>query len=325
MITSPFVQPPKPPYMRKRYAMLFVPLMTTGLCAQPYTLTHNEQLPPGSEYHLRAVQNISAVDTTGGQDRTWQHGSLLPTGAVLDVAVLVPGASPYTSSFPTANYCLYESVVARYSYFMNTPDSMSRIGFWRSGIGTYSDPQTELVYPVTFGDTNTDTWANNTVSFPGTHEYTVIGTGSLVLPSGTWNDVLLLRIRSVNVFTFTQYAWVSAANGAYLLIYSPASLFGAASAQMITSLTVGIDDADQPLDLRLHAPGHGQLPLTYTAAAPLSYRIMDSVGRLLTAGTTSASAQPRTEVLDITMVRSGVHLIELTSGEQRRTLRFFVE
>jgi hypothetical protein len=312
--------------MFQRYTALLWPLAAIPcLVAQPYTLTHNEQLPAGSEYQLREVQNLTAIDTTLGQNVTWQHNDLVATGPQLDVSILAPASSPYGGSFPTANYCVYESVIPRYSYFTNTPEGYSRIGFWRNVLGTYSDPQTELVYPVTYGATNSDTWANNTVSFPGTYEYTVIGTGTLVLPSGTWNDVLLLRVRSENLIAFYQYAWISATNGAYLLLYNQASLFGPASAQMITSLDVGIEDISDDLDLRLHAPGNGLLPLTYSAAAPMTYRIMDSAGRMLTTGRTQASAQARTEILDISMLGTGIHLIELTSDDQRHTLRFFVD
>lgn len=309
-----------------RCTALLMALASTGaLVAQPYTLTHNEQLPAGSTYQMRAVQNLAAIDTTLGQNVTWQLGDLVGTGNQQTVSILAPGASPYGASFPTANYCIYESVIPRYAYFTNTPDSMSRIGFYVSSLGTYSDPQTELVYPVTYGDSNVDTWANNTVSFPGTFRYDVVGTGTLVLPNGTWNDVLLLRVRAENIIPFFQYLWVSAINGANLLIYTQASLFGGANALMITNLDVGLDDHGQDLDLRVHAPADGLLPITYTASAPMAYRILDAAGRLLANGRLPASLQPGTAYLDIARAATGIHLLELTAGDQRRTVRFFVE
>ncbi|MCB0768446.1 MAG: hypothetical protein KDB95_14650 [Flavobacteriales bacterium] len=297
----------------------------TSLRAQSYTLTANEQLPIGSTYTLREVQNLAAIDTTLGQNVTWQFNDLIATATTSVVDFLAPGATPYGASFPTADHCVHESGIPRYSYFSNTADSMSRIGYYAGSLAIYSDPQVELVYPVQYGDSNSDTWANSALTFPGTYDYDVVGTGTLILPSGTWNDVLLLRLRLENVFPIVQYVWMSATNGANLLLYMQSSFFGPASALMLTSLEVGISDHAQELELRLHAPSNGMLPLTYANAGSLGYRVLDPAGRLITTGRLAASAQPRTELIDITALGAGLHLIEVAGDGQRRTMRFFVD
>ena len=312
--------------MDLHYTLSAILILTAAhMNGQDYSLTASEQLPVGSEYTVRAIQNIAAVDTTPGTGMIWDHTALVATGANFDVSVLATAASPYGSTFPSSNFCLYEASIPRYSYFENTPQSMSRIGFWRDQLGIYSDPQTELVYPVVYNSSNSDTWANNTVTFPGTYAYTVIGTGSLLLPSGTYDNVLLLRVETENVFEFDQYVWLSASNGAYLLIYNVESLFGPPSGQMITSLDVGINEPSAGLDLRVHAAANGQLAITYRSIADATYRILDVSGRLISTGNLGVSMEPRTSLIDVTMLGTGMHLLELMTGNERRSLRFFMD
>lgn len=92
-----------------------------------------------------------------------------------------------------------------------------------------------------------------------------------------------------------------------------------------SGLEVGISDHAQELELRLHAPSNGMLPLTYANAGSLGYRVLDPAGRLITTGRLAASAQPRTELIDITALGAGLHLIEVAGDGQRRTMRFFVD
>lgn len=304
------------------FAALLLPFTTT---AQTGVLTAAEMLPAGSEYTAMVLDPVSTLDTTSGAGVVWQNGHLTFTAAALTISVLAPGGTTWGANFPQANYCLYESVVARHSYFTLSPQQQARVGFHRNAvIGTYSDPQVEMVFPMQLGTSNMDDWANNAVSLPGTYAFEVIGTGDLVLPFGTYQDVLLVRVDVVNLFSLQQYMWMSAEHGAALLVYTMQSGFGAASGQITTSITVGIDENAAPITFRLHEASGGVLPVSYASNEPVTYHIRDVAGRLLTTGHLPASATARTEMLDITAVAQGVHLLELATAHGRAVERFFV-
>lgn len=312
--------------MTHRYAVFTTCLLISSWSnAQTGILNSNEMLPIGSSYVVRTVQDPSMVTLTTGTGVVWNMTTLVPTGPDLDVDILAPQTTQYGSNFPQSNYCMYESSIPRYSYFDLNASSFSRIGFWRNQLGTYSDAQTEYVFPVQMGSMNSDTWANNTVSFPGTYDYEVVGTGTLHLPGATYTDVLLIRVVSTNLIDFVSYQWVSAQNGAYLMLYFEPSAFLDEGAQMITSLQVGLNEVAGGIDLRVHAPSNGVLPISYTANEVLSYRLYDVTGRQVKQGILPATTDPRTEMLDVTMLRTGIHLIELTSSTSQNTARFLID
>lgn len=306
-----------------------VVLSTLGLSAAAFAqigvLTADEMLPVGSEYIMRNTLAVTSLDTSSGMGLTWNNSHLVATGADQEVAILAPGSTPYGSSFPTATYCIYESVVSRYSYYDLNEESMARIGFYRDGLGTYSDPQVEMVFPLTVGSYNFDDWANNTVSFPGTFSYTVLGSGTLQLAAGDFEDALLMRVDVENLFLFRQYAWVSARNGAFLLIYNAPSIFGAASCLMNTTLNVGLEEAGAAIELRVHAASGDVLPVTYSSPENTTYRVLDMAGRTLATGQLPASVEARTEMLDVAALRAGIHLLELSNAQDRSVVRFFMD
>lgn len=312
--------------MQQRYTLICLLAFPGAATAQTGVLNASEMLPVGSEYTVMTLNTVSALDTTSGAGVVWQNGHLTFTGPAHTVAVLAPGATTWGTNFPAANYCLYESVVARHSYFTLNAQEYARVGFHISGtVGTYSDPQVEMVFPMALGSSNTDDWANNTVSFPGTYAFEVIGTGDLALAFGTFDDVLLLRVDVVNLFPIRQYLWVSAKSGAVVLAYTMQSLFGPAGGQIATTLSVGLDEVNAPIVHRVHQPSGGMLPVSYSSGEALVYTIRDLAGRLLTTGRMAASATTRTEVIDISMVGQGIHLIELAAPGSRVVERFFSE
>lgn len=293
--------------------------------AQQGVLNANEFLPAGSQYSMRAATNFNVLDTTFGANVTWEMAGLTLTGPAYQTSFLVPASTPYASNFPAANLAVYEASLPRYSYFDRSATAFSRLGFYYNGqIGTYSDTQIELRFPLQLGSTSDDTWDCDAFTFPGTYRYTCIGSGTLEIPSGTYEDVLLLRGVSNNLTDFKFYQWVSAETGAYLMFYFvPNPPFQSEGAQVLTSLVVGVDENNGLLPMRLHAVVDGTLPVSYTSAEPLRYRLLDAAGRTAATGNLAAATNS-TGLVDVAMLRSGIYLIELASSTTSRTERFFV-
>lgn len=293
--------------------------------AQQGVLNSNELLPPGSQYSMRSATNFNVLDTTSGANVTWEMAALTLSGPAYQTSFLAPATTPFASSFPAANIAIYEASLPRYSYFDRSATAFSRLGFHYNGqTGTYSDTQIELRFPLQLGSTSDDTWECDAFTFPGTYRYTCIGSGTLEIPSGTYEDVLLLRAVSNNLTDFKFYQWISAETGAYLMLYFvPDPPFQVQGAQVLTSLVVGVDETNGLLPMRLHAVVDGNLPVTYTSPEPVRYRLLDAAGRTAATGNLAAASN-NTGLVDVGMLRSGLYLIELASSTTSRTERFFV-
>lgn len=316
--------------MKKHYALLsIVGSIALPCLGQVGVLTSDEMLPPGSIVIYQEATVPSFVDTTDhGTNAHWDLSGLQASGSPYTYNVLAPSSTPFVGSMPaSANYAVYESIIPRYSYFSLTAESFQRVGYHVNSVATYSDPQQELVFPVMSGNTNTDEWANNDVTFPGTYGYTCIGSGMLNLPGATYNDVLLLRVVVHNIFTQRQYVWVDATTGTFLASYLLGSFFMPALVQYASNVSIGIHEVAADMDLRVHSHAQDQLMVTYSANHPVDWTILDMAGRTLLHGTWPGQGAARTATLDIGALSTGMHLIQLSnpaSGSQR-TVRFWNE
>ena len=191
--------------------------------AQP-TLHSAEMLGYGSIMHLQYLTDFQVIDTTiQGADVLWDFSSL-PTSSGADdlfVEIVDPATTPQGSEFPEANYAYKETPLFNYRYFILNESEFSRIGSAVSNqLNFYSDHQTELVFPLTMGTANNDTWASSNSSFGGDYNFQCVGYGKLILPSGTFENVLMVRVLLTELSDLWVYFWYSADNGAILLEYT---------------------------------------------------------------------------------------------------------
>ncbi len=211
--------------MRKTFYSAFALLLTVTAFAQKPSLTSDKMLPFGSVMNTKYVSQYTTIDTTKGENVTWDFSNLAadPTLGELNVKIVNPANTPYASTFPTANYGYQESGNSTaYRYFSLTSSKMERVGSYRNSTANiYSDPQVEYIFPLTYGASNKDTWANSGSSFGGEYDITCIGYGTLKLPGGaTYSKALLVRADVSEVlYSFPVYFWYNADNGAILFQY----------------------------------------------------------------------------------------------------------
>jgi Secretion system C-terminal sorting domain len=197
----------------------------TFLAIAQQTLLSSEMLPVGASFTNKSVLDLTVIDTTiKGAGVTWDFTTLTNNTANPDlISTRVSVAStPYASSFPNSNYAFKEEngTTTNYRYFNLTSTKLERVGSRTTSLTTYSDPQIEYIFPLVLGATNSDTWASSASSFGGNYDLTCIGAGTLKLPMGNF-DALMVRanINDGGVIAFPAYFWYSADNGTILLTY----------------------------------------------------------------------------------------------------------
>lgn len=197
--------------MRKLQLIICALLLSATVFAQP-TITTAE-LPVASLAWTTA--NDSAYITSvlpGGANVTWNYSGLL--NQYLDtVGFRSAVGTPYASSFPNSNLAAYDPASGAWTYVITNSSGLYFDGFNEPTLGQFQLNPPQLVAPVpfTFGDTRTSTsgftidtiYSGQYVRFEVSiqTEFEADGYGTVILPTGTFNNVL--RVKSTDLSTNT--------------------------------------------------------------------------------------------------------------------------
>lgn len=166
------------------------------------TLTSANTPAAGDDYIAQGCDTTGMEPGNSGANVTWDFSSLLPEGEAVTEQYVSPGSTPYAASFPTATIVqnVYNSI---FLYYNVTETSQSLLGMGNSVmVEVYDDPEILISFPFTFNSILTDPFAATydvlglTTYHFGTHTITADAYGTLILPTGTYHDVL--RVKSVN-------------------------------------------------------------------------------------------------------------------------------
>jgi hypothetical protein len=298
--------------------------------AQTGVLNSADLLTPGAIMTVRSAANATVADTTlQGSDVQWDLGALSATGAVLTTEVIDPSSAPQIALFPEANRVFYESAGPRWTYFHVDSERLDRIGMH---IGTntlvYDDPQTEMIFPMTLGTSHVDDWST-TAPNEGTMTFSVIGHGSLTLPQGTYDDVLLIRYTNITTSNIKQYVWLDATNGAALVARTIVNDQSPGTVIFITDLSTDIlvqHDRERS-DMRIVSPVISELMIQYSSDQDHDYMVSDMAGRVILQGRLARSNEFRSTTLNVEGLNSGFYLFSVTgaSGGPMKSQKFFKE
>lgn len=203
--------------IKKIYLLTFSMLTAAVVSAQPTIEFDDFGLENGTQVSLRGASSTIPIGESG-EDQTWDYSDLNPSGNItLDIhTVASPEGQPAVESYPTATHVFQPFNVnltdAEYKRFSDNKLEMLGIHYnpnetFTPDLIDYTDPRTELEFPLSYGATFTDTYANeqgnNFEEYHETAEFTatVDAWGTVILPSGTYEDVLRVRYDAVGDFT----------------------------------------------------------------------------------------------------------------------------
>lgn len=296
--------------------LLILNFITVMSIAQP-SLLSNEMAPFGTNWIMNYSQNFNLADTTiQGANVTWNFSSIQSNSQTLTINVVDPSQTPYGSSFPSANYCYIEGPTLTYVYYNLSSSKMERVGSWRNGtLNAYSDPQTEYIFPLTLGSYNYDTWDNTLSSSGGIYELECIGYGTLILPMGTFNDVLMVRVHLEESFLeLDAFFWYSSSNGSVLVQYIPGDgLFIPESLAYTTviNLTSVNESGEFTNQFQYNNPVKSSLSLYFEkrTESDLKYKVLNAMGQQLDAGVIMRNSS--LAEIDMSQLSNGLYLLTL--------------
>ncbi|MCB0780235.1 MAG: T9SS type A sorting domain-containing protein [Flavobacteriales bacterium] len=281
-------------------------LVATGLYAQ-VTLTYSmlDQAGVTASMHL-VTSPGSAQPPSDGINQTWDFSTV--TLSQLGTMAMVPAAgTPYAASYPAANWAFEQTVTGvgtDYTYLKIDPTTLILLADEvPSDPNPYSDAKHILHFPMAYGDSFSDAWADTEGS--GNVTWTYSGHGTAITPLGTYTNVAKVASNEGDVLlwnTSPLYPLVIA-DGNGTLFFGP-SLTGVQELGG-QSLTLTPNPCEDELTLR--QIGTGQ-----------AWSIVDAQGRQVMAGRTTTTDL----VVDVRELLPGTYALQVRTAEGRRIGRF---
>ncbi|KAA3653086.1 MAG: T9SS C-terminal target domain-containing protein [Bacteroidetes bacterium] len=222
--------------MKARITILAV---LTKICVIGQTITYNNfSKAINDTISVNLAENNSfspTLKTTTGSSVIWNASNLLVKSGtpIIHFSYSATTSTPYASLYPNSNYSFYDPALTAflgYDFVHFNSDSVISWGTYEpsSSHEIFQNPDKKLIFPFTYGQSFTDTYAKTNYSNAttissyqvGTRTVTFSGFGTLILPQGTFTNVALvteLRTNNLGPNSY-EYTWYNISNGKKLLL-----------------------------------------------------------------------------------------------------------
>lgn len=322
--------------------MCFVlPALIAG--AQP-TITSSVAGEIGDNIELSEVNATGFDPGATGADVTWDFSGVTTTGTSFGYTLIDPAATGVGGSFPGANVA-GEAGVGNYAFFKITSTEYSNYGVF-NGVTTiyYSDPENIYTFPLTYNSTGTDNLYSEFTSGvgfirSGSTTFTADGYGTLILPSGTYTNVLRVLVHetygdeAVGVpmtidYDFKNYYWLKAGTVGPLFEYFDLTVtsggfpsYSESAAMNDNIVTTGVEDISNVNIQVFPNPAVNYLVISGYTASLQSVQIFDAMGRMVK--TISEPAGDDHLQLDVSDLAAGIYTVQL-NGDHSVAKQFSV-
>ncbi|MFH2143007.1 MAG: T9SS type A sorting domain-containing protein [Bacteroidota bacterium] len=195
--------------MKTFFTFIFLGVVFYGF-SQLITISETYQIPQiGDSVHYKDA-NTFGFDAAGVGTVTakvWDFAALMDAGTELDYLFVDPTATGgANTNFPTATLAREISNESGYFFYSTTANTYDRHG-WYAGAtnyGIYNNPATEFQFPITAGNSYNKTYHGIFAPSGSGEDSAIIDMGqiivnadmqgTLILPTGTFNNVLRLHL-----------------------------------------------------------------------------------------------------------------------------------
>jgi len=332
----------------------FTVLVGALLCA---AVSHAQVTITGANnYQVGDVITSESCDPTGitagasGANVTWDFSGLTSAGSTSS-QLLAPGSLTYASAFGSSINA-GTSTASGEGYFYIDNNEYTIVGASLSNndiVDNYtSDPREVVTFPISYGDVVNETFSGTQVNSlasvtwnrGGTITIEADGYGTLILPTGTFNDVLRIKVTTIYSDTHPTfpsidyddvvYLWYHVGSRGYLLSYGEfiVSNFGIPVPPVITvnyygTIPVSTADLDgQSLQLNAFPnpmQNEAQVQLSGMGGEAFQLEVTDLNGRLVESRQVNAAEQHIATLGQD--YPSGIYLVRAYSATQSRVVR----
>lgn len=203
--------------MKKNQILLVV--LFSNLIVRGQSFENPENFKAGTVLKFQECQTDSIFPGSSGKNRVWDFSKLKQkTNSILTEEIVNANKTPYKKDFKEADFAeknsdgtwVFYKINNNQNFLTGYVDDNSKMKMM------YSDPMLFAKRPVQFSDSITDTFKRtytvNQMDMTGSGTITIVadGTGTLILPNGTFENVLRIRIEIIQLDAPVQYAsWPS--------------------------------------------------------------------------------------------------------------------
>jgi|WetSurMetagenome_2_1015567.scaffolds.fasta_scaffold12799_3 hypothetical protein len=197
---------------KKLFYLVVLALLSVGTVYGQFVVTSYYNPRAGETQTLIYGDTSAIFPGNGGANQMWSYPVLINLGDSSISTYILPSATPYSSSFPTATIANYVPTNPNsYAYYSGTDTSFELLGNQSSSFKTvYSNPKRFRIYPLNYLQSFTDTYkaityqgTNIVQRLSGTITVTYDGYGTLTLPTGTVTNVGRFKFTSYDIDTMT--------------------------------------------------------------------------------------------------------------------------
>lgn len=211
-------------------------LFTLNSVAQP-VLTATSPVGYVAPLAVVSAATVSMVPiATAGANANWDASALVKDAAipVINYTVSDPAGTTYAADYPNANWHFTDPALVAIignTYYSLSADSFVLWGAHTTGSAyeIYDNPEMDLAFPFAYNQAVVNTYSKTNYNAAGgvssyqTGDVTLTydGYGTLVLPNGTYSNVVRVKkVRTNNLGpTLNSYTWYNSVNGERLLFY----------------------------------------------------------------------------------------------------------
>jgi len=322
----------------KRKLLLFIWLgLFCSAYAQSPILTRNSYVNPGAVWKMADASwlSLDAIDVSiTGENVTWDFRGLRNANTnTIHMYYKESAGTEFELDFPDANFVTLEEdyntsnvlIFSKYSYWKITDSKVEKVGYkyLNQPLVSYSNYQTELVFPMQYGTTANDTWDNSASSYGGTIDFECVGYGTLMLPDATFHNVFMVYYEILEgISTNRAYMWY-AENGALLLQYNQGFFSSALYAlQEVNSGTTGIEQPQVAESIYYNNPVKNVLNVTIKMNnnSLLNFTLTNISGNIVMKNNAAASLGVNTFDFDVSNFPIGIYFLTINSTNNNKPI-----
>jgi len=349
-------------------ALLF--FLTTKTILAQIPVMRNDYNPnpqPGTTMSITRINSGAITQGASGAAITWNF-STLTTDNIKTGTFVSPNATPYGTTFAGATTAIaytpgieYGSYTANYEFFNITNSGIAKSGFVNNASPpiavTYSDPKSLMPFPFTYTNTHSDNYEASYISGTfnvtetGSYSITADSYGTLVLPYGTIQNVLRVRIlenmtqtiAGFDPFNYTieTYAWFHPKLAYPFFSITSESLNGSPQPSIIARYIqipgfddtlpdiVDVETVELSDGVKLYPnPAHDQTLLSFNIlqTSPVQIVMMNLKGQVVLPIVNDILQAGQHQItIDVGSLQQGIYLIAVQTPHQKNTMRLVVQ
>jgi hypothetical protein len=298
--------------------------------SQPTLTAANSTFVAGESFAYHAVVTFTAspLFAIAGAGLTWDMSTVVAPPSDTNHFV-TPASTPYATFFPAATVAVDNG--GSYGYFFTSSSEISLMGTYSSSNSfIYTDYEKEISYPFTYGNTYTDNFTDGGMGTYGTITGTADGYGTLILPYGTFSNLLRIHYHSLSIDSTVApadtvfedlYVWYNAGTHGYLGEYyainnGTFSLYGT---RYLDQSSVGIENLSASQNGFSVYPNPAKdvlfINLQEKGITATKVELINTLGQTVKEALLPSNGT--TNQLDVSDIPRGVYLLNVWSGQNK--------